>query len=259
MDQKKENYQKVKVLNSYISSITFKNLCKEIYNWIKIKKKKYICVSAVHACVLAYKDKKFAKAFNGADIIVPDGRPLYWGLKFLGYKNSQHLRGEFLTRNIVKFAAKNNFNIGFYGGKTNSINKCINVLLKENKNLKISFKFSPPSPFSNLLKKKDKKLIKLINSTKIKILFVALGCPTQELWMSIYKKNLNCVCIGIGAAVDFISGEKITAPMWVQKLGLEWFLRLISEPKRLFWRYFSTNFLFIFLFFLQITGLKKFK
>ena len=251
--------KRVRILNSYISSISFNDLCEEIFYWIKNKEKRYICVSAVHACILAYKDIAFSKAYNNADIVAPDGRPLFWALKLLGHNYSEHLRGEFLTRNITKFAAVNNFEVGFYGGKKNSIDKCINVLKNENKNLNISYTFSPPSPFTDLLKEKDIELINKINSSKTKILFVALGCPVQELWMESYKKDLNCICIGIGAAVDFISGEKISAPNWIQKLGLEWLLRLISEPRRLFWRYFSTNFLFIFLFFLQITGLKKFK
>ena len=79
-------------------------------------------------------------------------------------------------------------------------------------------------------------------------MFVALGCPVQELWMASHKNDLNCVCIGIGAAVDFISGYKFTAYKWVQKLGLEWLTRVISEPRRLFMRYFKTNLRFIYLF-----------
>ena len=251
--------QKVKLFNSFISSITFNEICEKISIWIENKEKRYICVSAVHACILAYKNINFAKAYNEADIVVPDGRPLFWALKILGYKNSEHLRGEFLTRNLAKYAANRNFEIGFFGGKKKSITNCIDVLTKENKNLIVSFYNSPPSPFSNLLKEKDNELINKINSSNTKILFVALGCPVQELWMKTYKYDLNCICIGIGAAVDFISGEKFSAPIWIQTLGLEWLIRLIIEPRRLFWRYLSTNFLFIYLFFLKITGIKKFK
>jgi N-acetylglucosaminyldiphosphoundecaprenol N-acetyl-beta-D-mannosaminyltransferase len=65
--------------------------------------------------------------------------------------------------------------------------------------------------------------------------------------------------IGVGAVVDFLSGNKILPNKFFEYIGLAWFVRLVSEPKRLFWRYFSTNFLFIFLFLLQISKLKKFK
>ena len=62
-----------------------------------------------------------------------------------------------------------------------------------------------------------------------------------------------------GAVADFLSGNKILPNKFFEYLGLAWLIRLITEPRRLFLRYFSTNFLFIFLFFLQITGLKKFR
>lgn len=251
--------QKVKLFNSFISSITFNEICEKISIWIENKEKRYICVSSVHSCILAYKNINFAKAYKDADIITPDVRPLFWALKILGYKNSEHLRGEFLTRNLAKYAANRNFEIGFFGGKKNSIANCIDVLTKENKNLIISFYNSPSGSFSNLLKEKDYELIDKINSSNTKILFVALGCPVQELCMKTYKYDLNCICIGISAVVDFISGEKFLAPKWIQTFGLEWLIRLINEPKRLFWHYFSTNFLFVFLFFLKITGLRKFK
>ena len=73
------------------------------------------------------------------------------------------------------------------------------------------------------------------------------------------KKNLKCIMIGVGAVADFLSGNKILPSKFFEYLGLAWLIRLISEPNRLFWRYFSTNFLFIFLFLLQIFKLKKFK
>jgi N-acetylglucosaminyldiphosphoundecaprenol N-acetyl-beta-D-mannosaminyltransferase len=90
-------------------------------------------------------------------------------------------------------------------------------------------------------------------------LFVALGAPKQEIWMYDNYKKINCVSIGIGAAIDFISGNKKMAPKFMEFLGLAWLFRLLSEPRRLFWRYFVTNTLFIILFFFQIIGLNKYK
>jgi N-acetylglucosaminyldiphosphoundecaprenol N-acetyl-beta-D-mannosaminyltransferase len=73
------------------------------------------------------------------------------------------------------------------------------------------------------------------------------------------KKKLKCTMIGIGAVADFLSGNKILPNKFFEYLGLAWLIRLITEPRRLFWRYLSTNFLFIYLFFCQITRIKKFK
>ena len=74
-----------------------------------------------------------------------------------------------------------------------------------------------------------------------------------------HKDKLQCTMIGIGAVVDFLSGNKVLPNKFFEYIGLAWFVRLISEPKRLFWRYTSTNFLFIILITMQLLGLKKFK
>ena len=74
-----------------------------------------------------------------------------------------------------------------------------------------------------------------------------------------HKDKLKCTMIGIGAVVDFLSGNKVLPNKFFEYIGLAWFVRLISEPKRLFWRYTSTNFLFIILITMQLLGLKKFK
>ena len=148
------NFIKVKILNGYVNSISLKALCEEISKWVKEQKGHYICVAPVHSCIEAYDNEEFAKAYNGSDITVPDGRPVFWALKLLGYKDSEHLRGEYITRNVCKYAAENNFEVGFYGGNKNSLEECINVLKNQYKSLKVNFSFSPPGVFKDLLKKK---------------------------------------------------------------------------------------------------------
>ena len=85
-----------------------------------------------------------------------------------------------------------------------------------------------------------------------------MGCPKQDLWMYENRSKLKCTMIGIGAAADFLSHNKILPNKFFENLGLAWMIRLITELRRLFWRYFSTIFLFIFLFTLQLLNLKNF-
>jgi N-acetylglucosaminyldiphosphoundecaprenol N-acetyl-beta-D-mannosaminyltransferase len=75
--------------------------------------------------------------------------------------------------------------------------------------------------------------------------------------MAAHKDNLTCVMLGVGAAFDFISGEKKHAPRFMQKIGMEWLFRLASEPRRLFKRYFTTNPRFVYLFALQLIRQNK--
>tara|TARA_Y100000389_G_scaffold155442_1_gene156125 strand:- start:488 stop:1255 length:768 start_codon:yes stop_codon:yes gene_type:complete len=249
--------KKVKIINYFINSLTLKELLINISKWRQKRIPHYVCVSNVHSCIESFWNKTFKKAHNSADLAVADGRPIFWALKLLGSSDAQHLPGYHITEKIVSMANKQFIKIGFYGTTEKNLNIIHKKLKKKYKNINISYKFSPP--FKRLSKKEDHKIINDINKSKVDILFVCLGCPKQELWMHEHKSKLKCTMIGIGAVADFFSGNKILPNKLFEYLGLAWLIRLITEPRRLFWRYFSTNFLFLFLFFLQITGLKKFR
>ena len=249
--------KKVKIINYLINPINLNLFLKIILQWNKNKKSNYVCISNVHSCIESFKDKRFKQAHNSADLALADGRPIYWALKLLGSKNAEHLPGYYVTEKICELANKKKIKIGFYGSTNENLKKIQKNLKKKYKELKIKYIYSPP--FTTLSKSEDKKIVSEINKSKIDILFVCLGCPKQELWMYQHRNKLKCTMIGIGAVADFLSGNKILPNKFFEYLGLAWLIRLITEPRRLFWRYFSTNFLFIFLFFLQITGLKKFK
>lgn len=242
--------KKGKILEFYISIVTIKKFLIELEKKLnKRKKNLYICVSAVHGAVESIYNKKYKNAHNNSLISVPDGRPIYWALRLLGYFNVDHLPGYFVTDEICKLANKKDYRIGIYGSTTEVQKKFIKNIKKKYKNIKFTYLFSPP--FRKLSIKEIKNIQKEINKSKVDILFVALGAPKQEIWMYDNYKKINCVSIGIGAAIDFISGNKKLAPKLMEFLGLAWLFRLISEPRRLFLRYLVTNSLFIYFFTLQ--------
>ena len=249
--------KKIKIINYKINSIKIDLLLKKVLHWSKQNRSHYICVSNVHSCIESYSNQKFKKAHNSASLAVADGRPIFWALKLLGQKEVDHLPGYYLTEKLCELSSKKKLKVGFYGSKIKILNDLKKNIKNKYKKISISYKYSPPFRKLNYLQKK--KIINEINKSKVQILFICLGCPKQELWMYENRNKLKCTMIGIGAVADFLSGNKILPNKFFEYLGLAWFIRLISEPRRLFWRYFSTNFLFIFLFFLQITGLKKFK
>jgi len=252
----KKQLKKIKIIKYLINPIKISYLLKFILSAKKSKKSNYICISNVHSCIESFKSVEFRLAHNSADIAIPDGRPIYWALKLLGSKSAEHLPGYYVTEKICELANKKNINIGFYGSTSKNLTKIKNKLHKKYKNLKIKYLYSPP--FRKLNLKEEIKIFKNIKKSKIHILFVCLGCPKQELWMYKNKNKLNCTMLGIGAVADFLSGNKILPNKFFEYLGLAWLVRLITEPRRLFWRYFSSNTIFIFLFFLQLIRYKLF-
>lgn len=225
-----------------------------ISHWSADQKGRYICVSNVHMCMEVFDKASYESVVNASDITVPDGKPIAWALKMLGKKTAEQIRGEDLTLEICEQAEKKNFSVGFFGSTDKTLKQLLINLNQKYPSLKIAYKFSPP--FATVSSIKDKVIVDEINQSGISVLFVGLGCPKQEIWMSQHKAQLNCTLVGVGAAFDFISGNKSNAPSWLQKIGMEWLYRLIAEPKRLWKRYLKHNPRFVWYFIGQILGHK---
>jgi N-acetylglucosaminyldiphosphoundecaprenol N-acetyl-beta-D-mannosaminyltransferase len=243
------NTKKQKILSFYIDIISIKDLINSVKSFLLLKKGHYICVSNVHQCIEAQDNNKFSEVINNADLAIPDGRTIYWALKLLGHKDAKHLPGYYVTKKLCEFASENNVSIGFYGGENDALNMCVLNLKNEYKKLIINYVYSPPYRILNREEKKE--IIKNIRSSNVDTLFVCLGCPKQENWMAEHKKDLQCISVGIGEAVNLISKKQKLAPKWIEKIGMRWITRLIAEPRRLFWRYFYTNSKFLYLFIKQ--------
>lgn len=210
----------------------------------------YVCVSNVHMCMESFDDKKYQNIVNGADMVVPDGKPLVWAQTLLGVKGARQVRGMDLTMALCAHAAQTGLLIGLYGGTPELLDELNKVLMGRFPKLRISCAIAPP--FRPLTTEEDDTYVNKIIDSGAQVLFVGIGCPKQEYWMAAHKGRLGCVMLGVGAAFDFIAGKKRHAPRWMQAMGLEWFFRLLSEPRRLWKRYLIQNPRFIFHFLMQL-------
>jgi N-acetylglucosaminyldiphosphoundecaprenol N-acetyl-beta-D-mannosaminyltransferase len=92
--------------------------------------------------------------------------------------------------------------------------------------------------FARLSLDERKALVAKVRRVRADLLFVALGQPKGELWLAENLEELGVpVSIQIGASLDFLAGRVKRAPLWVQRVGMEWSWRLACEPGRLFNRY----------------------
>jgi len=124
--------------------------------------------------------------------------------------------------------------------------------------LEVAVTFSPP--FRPLTDEEDAGIVERINAAQPDIVWVGLGAPKQEYWMAAHQGRIAApVMIGVGAAFDFHAGLKRQAPLWMQRSGLEWLFRLLSEPRRLWKRYLINNPWFVWLAALQLLGIRKFE
>ena len=104
--------------------------------------------------------------------------------------------------------------------------------------------YSPPMGFEKS-QQENFQILRRIAMAQPDLLLVGLGAPKQELWVHTHRSEIRAsAALCIGAAIDFLAGEKPRAPRWMQRCGLEWFHRLASEPKRLARRYARDAWLF---------------
>jgi N-acetylglucosaminyldiphosphoundecaprenol N-acetyl-beta-D-mannosaminyltransferase len=233
------------ILNSRLDSTNYEDSTQRIINWAISEKQRYICVANVHMIMEAHINPRFRKIVNSADLVTPDGMPLVWTMRMLGLKNQTRVYGPTLTLHVCKAASKIGLPVGFYGGSPTARKNLVQNISSRFASLRIAYNYSPP--FRPLKAEEDKAAIQSINNSRIKILFVGLGCPKQEHWMFNHLGKINAVMIGVGTAFDFHAGIKKQAPSWIMAIGLEWLFRLCHEPRRLWRRYLYNNPRYLFL------------
>jgi len=198
-----------------------------------------VCVATVHMVMEAYDDPSYRRLVNAADLVTSDGVPLVWCLRLLGLSRAERVYGPTLTPKLCAKAEATGRRVGFLGGTDETLAALTQKLRRDFPALDIVFSYAPP--FRPLCEAEDMDLVTAIEDSGVELLFVGLGCPKQERWMAEHRDRLHCTSIGVGAAFDFIAGNKLQAPGWMQRAGLEWLFRFSTEPRRLWRRYLYNN------------------
>lgn len=249
--------KRVRVVSLLVNVCDYESAIEEIVELVKQGNGGYVCFSTVHMIMESYDNRKFGGKVNSANMVIPDGMPLVWMQKLQGIREADRVRANSIMRMIFEHAEKHNLSVGFYGGNQEVIDEIQLKAKQEFPNLEIAYAYSPP--FRPLTDEEDREITAEINRTKPDILFMGLGCPKQENWMSAHKDQVKAIMLGVGASFDFYAGNIKECPEWLQKVGLEWLFRLTQEPRRLWRRYLILNPRFMWLATLQLLGFKKFK
>jgi N-acetylglucosaminyldiphosphoundecaprenol N-acetyl-beta-D-mannosaminyltransferase len=198
----------------------------------------------VRALVDASRDRELREAANSFDIIAPDGQPVRWALNSCHRTGLTHpVTGTELMFRICKRAAREGLSIYLYGSTPRVSAALQTELARRCPDLNVAGADCPP--FRPLSPDEDADAVRRINESGASIVFVGLGYPKQDHFAYEHRHSIQAVQICVGAAFDFLSGNKTRAPRWMQRWGLEWLFRLVQEPRRLGRRYLVNNTLFL--------------
>src|SRR5262249_17413495 len=168
--------------------------------------------------------------------VTPDGQPVRWAMNALhGAGLQERVYGPTLMRRLCESAEAEGISVYFYGGRPEVLARLVQRLGSAFPRLSIAGSSSPP--FRPLTPEEDVADIERIISSQAQLVFVGLGCPRQERWAYDHRAQLGRPVVCVGAAFDFHAGALRQAPGWMQSRGLEWFFRLVMEPRRLWRRY----------------------
>jgi N-acetylglucosaminyldiphosphoundecaprenol N-acetyl-beta-D-mannosaminyltransferase len=249
--------KRVNVLGVGISILNLGTALAAIADAVRERRKGYICVTGVHGVMEAQADAGFKKILNAAFLCTPDGMPMVWAGKLNGQREMTRVYGPDLMLEVCAWSETSGCRHFFYGGAEGVAELLAQKLQAKFPRLQVAGTYTPP--FRRLTAEEEGKLADQIAAAKPDILWVGLSTPKQEKFMAEYLPKLGVTLMaGVGAAFDFHSGRTKQAPRWMQRSGLEWFYRLCSEPRRLAYRYFRNNPLFVLKFFAQLAGLKKY-
>ncbi len=188
------------------------------------------------------KDHSYAGCFDGKTLVFPDGIGVRIACAINQTPLVANLNGTDMFHNLLELASIRKYTLFFLGAEEDVVNKMVKNIKFKYPEVKIKGWHS--GFFS---KKEESDILNEINEVSPDMLFVALGAPLQELWISQHYSSLNFnIAFGVGGLFDFFSGYKKRAPAWLRKFGLEWIYRLYLEPKRMWRRYLIGNIIFLF-------------
>jgi N-acetylglucosaminyldiphosphoundecaprenol N-acetyl-beta-D-mannosaminyltransferase len=242
------------VVGMRVDATSYRDACDRIVSWVRSGDPAYVCVASVNNVIEARDNPSFRVSMNEADLVTADGRPLAWALRWLGLSSATQVRGTDLTDAVLRRAAIEGIPVGFYGSTDRVLTALLDHAGDRWPGLRVTYRVSPP--FREPTPQEDDDAIEGIGASGSKILFVGLGCPKQEIWMAQQHERFAGVMLGVGAAFDFLAGNKRQAPVAMQRWGLEWLFRLATEPRRLWKRYLSQNPRFVALFVMQLLRTK---
>ncbi len=229
--------QLVCILNTPVDVLDMPGVLERLEQFIREQRFHQVATANADFVINAESDAELRHILRYADLVMPDGMPLVWASRALGTALPERVTGADIVPALAALAAQKGYRIYMIGAKPEVAQQAKAKLLQAHPGLQIVGCVSPPvQPLDEM---DNAPLLRDIRAARPDILLVAFGNPKQEKWIYRNREALQevSVCIGVGGTFDFLAGQTVRAPQWMQKSGLEWVFRLSQEPKRLWKRY----------------------
>ena len=238
-----ESRRRYQAINTPVDILTPDSLLDLVKSGVESNTRSRVVFCNVSTVVACRQDSALDEAVRSAEVVSPDGMPLVWLARLQGERDAQRVDGPTFMKTAMQRGVEWGWRHYLFGGSPEVLDQLAQNLTREIPGLQIVGQESPP--FGDVHEDHHAAAIERMNAAEPHFVWVGLGMPKQELWMSRYQASIAApILLGVGAAFDFHAGAKKRAPDWMRKNGLEWSHRLFSEPRRLWKRYLFGNSLF---------------
>lgn len=245
------------VLGIRIAAVDYDSAVETIIGAARARHALSVSALAVHGVMTGVLDPIHRFRLNHLDLLVPDGQPVRWALRWLHrVRLGDRVYGPRLMLKLCERAAADGIPIFLFGGPDSLLAALQARLTHRIPRLAIAGVMA--SRFRQLTAEEQQALTEAIRTSGAGIAFIGLGCPRQEVCVFELQPFLSLPLVAVGAAFSFHAGLLPQAPPVLQAAGLEWLYRLVQEPRRLWRRYVFLNPLYLVLVLLQRLGLGRF-
>jgi N-acetylglucosaminyldiphosphoundecaprenol N-acetyl-beta-D-mannosaminyltransferase len=227
------------ILGVKISALTLDGAATLIEEWVDTGARHYVNVCTSGTILECHDEPRLAAIVNAAGMATPDGMPLVWLGRWRGFPVSR-VYGPDLMLALSDRGRARHLRHFYYGSTPPVLERLRDRLQQRFPGLDVAGVHAPP--FHALSDTEIAATAALINAARPDIVWVGLGTPKQDEWVGRFRPLLEApVLVAVGAAFDFHAGMVRQAPRWMMRVGLEWFFRLLMEPRRLWRRYLLGN------------------
>jgi N-acetylglucosaminyldiphosphoundecaprenol N-acetyl-beta-D-mannosaminyltransferase len=234
----------IKILGMPVASVTYDSALEYVKQLAREPRPTAVCPANTHILAEARHNPEFARVLAKFDLVLPDGMPIVWALNRLGAKLADRVYGPYFMRHTLRNTPRP-WRHFFFGDTEACLAQLRRVATQLQPDIEICGAISPP--FRSLTETDDESFAEVINRAAPDFIWVALPGVRMERWIIANQPRFQRgVFLAVGDAFSLLSGHRLFAPTWMQRMGLTWFYRFSSEPLRLGPRYLRYNSLFLF-------------
>jgi len=238
-----ERPKRISVAGCPVDRISFEQVVRELCQRIEQRQRTHV-VFVNAAKVVRYRQNPELRAvIERSDLLLADGLPVVWASKLRGSPLPGRVNGTDLMERMLAESAAHGYRVFLFGARPDVLQRSVAELRRRHPELQIAgFRHGYFGEIDEAV------IIRQINESRTDLLLLGMSTPKKELWGDRHLPSLNvAVCQGVGGSFDTLAGVVKRAPLWMQRCGLEWFHRLLKEPRRMWRRYLETNSAFIWL------------